>query len=138
MLSYTRHPDLDFTYLISDGKTSIDEWLDIVNTYRSEGLTNRELYDLRRHENLFSNEEISKILQVAVKNRALNTTNRKTAIVVDNPSKFGLSRMYELQSEVEGVLTKSHVFYHMDKAVEWLGDDIAGCIPDSGSDTNEA
>jgi len=128
MLSYTRHPNLDFTCFVSDGETTIEEWLKTVRNYRSEGLTNRELYDIRLHQNLYSNEEIGQILEVAVNNRAMHTKNRRTAIVVGNLPQFGLSRMYALKSEIEGVLTKAHVFYQVDDALEWLGDDVAGCI----------
>lgn len=128
MLSYTRYPDLDFTYFVSKGETTIQNWIEMVQHYGNEGSTTRELYDLRLHTNLFSNEEIGKILAVAVKNRAIHRNNRKTAIVVENQSQFGLSRMYELKSEVEGVLTRTQVFYQLDDVIEWLGEDVAGCV----------
>ena len=68
------------------------------------------------------------ILGVALKNRDIHKNNRKTALVVDNGPQYGLSRMYQLQSEVEGVLTETQVFYQLDEAIEWLGDDVAGAI----------
>lgn len=91
-------------------------------------MTTRELYDLRLHTNLFSNEEIDKILKVGVKNKPIHKPNRKTALVVDNSSQFGLSRMYELKAEIEGILTSTQVFYKLENALDWLGDDVAGCV----------
>ena len=135
MMLYTRHPDFDFTYLVSESETTIEDWLETIEKYRSEGLTKRELYDLRYHRALYSNEEIEKIIEVAVANRAMHTTERKTAIVVTNPSQFGLSRMYELKSEVEGVPTKLQVFYRVDEAIQWLGNDVAVCIPNISVET---
>ena len=128
MLSYTRHPNLDFTCFVSDGETTIENWLKTIHEYGAERMTTRELYDLRGQTNLFSNDEVGQILELALKNRAIHKGNRKTAVVVDTISQFGLSRMYELKSEVEGVLTKTQVFYQLDDAIEWLGDDVAGCI----------
>ena len=128
MLYYTKHPDLDFTCFVSQGETTIENWLQTVSDYGAEGMTTRELYDLRGQTNLFSNDEIGEILGVALKNLGKHKNNRKTAIVVDSVAQFGLSRMYELKSEVEGVPTKTRVFYQLDEAIEWLGDDVAGCI----------
>ena len=128
MLTYTRHPDLDFTHFVSTGDTTIENWLETVQRYGGEGMTTRELYDLRQHTNLFTNEEIGEIISLALKNKPLHKPGRKTAIVVDSPSQFGLSRMYGLKSEVEGVLTRTKVFYTMGEAVAWLGNDVAPCL----------
>ena len=128
MLSYTRYPDIDFTYFVSEGETTIENWLQTVRDYGTEGMTTRAIYDLRGQANLFSNDEIGEILEMALKNRAMHTNKRKTAIVVGNLPQFGLSRMYELTSEVKGVLTKTQVFYQLDDAIEWLGGDVAQCV----------
>lgn len=133
MLSYTRHPNLDFTCFVSDGETTTENWLKTIHEYGAERMTTRELYDLRGQTNLFSNDEVGQILEIALKNRAIHEGNRKTAVVVDTISQFGLSRMYELKSEVEGVLTKTQVFYQLDDAIEWLGDDVAACISNQRS-----
>lgn len=39
MLEYTRYPDDDFTWLVSKGDTTIDEWLKTVQQYGREGMT---------------------------------------------------------------------------------------------------
>lgn len=129
MLFYTRYPDLDFTHFVSEGETTIENWLETIRNYGLAGMTTRELYDLRQHQNLFSNEEIGKILEVAVKNKAMHKNDRRTAVVVENQPQFGLSRMYELKSQIEGVSTKTRVFYKLDQAIEWIGDDVAQCVP---------
>ena len=36
--------------------------------------------------------------------------------------------MYELKSEVEGVLTRTRVFYTLDESTEWLGKNVARCL----------
>ena len=133
MLTYTRHPDLDFTLFLSEGETTINNWLKVVQRYGKEGMTNRELYDLRKHTNLFSNEEIGKILKLAVKNKPLHKPGRKTALVVDNSSKFGLSRMYQMKSEIKGVLTRTRVFYNLGEAIAWLGNDVSQCVQPTGT-----
>lgn len=133
MLSYTRYSDFDFTHFVSEGETSIENWLQTVHNYGRDGMTPRELYDLRGQTNLFANDEIEKILAIAVKNHAIHTSNRKTALVVGDRAQFGLSRMYELKSEVEGVHTKTQVFYELDQAIEWLGNDVADCLSQSRS-----
>jgi hypothetical protein len=124
MLSYTRYPDLDFTHFVSSGYTSIGDWLNTIGEYGQQGMTSRELYDLQQQSNLFSNDEIKRILDVAVANIPKHKEGRQTALVVGSPSQFGISRMYELMSEVEGVRTETQVFYKLDQAIDWLGQDV--------------
>ena len=103
MISYTRHAEHDFTLFVSKGDTTIDEWLDAVARYSADGISRLELYDLREHTNLFSNEEIEKILAHAVKNTGIRPEGNKTAILVKGEAQFGLSRMYESIAMVEGL-----------------------------------
>jgi hypothetical protein len=62
MMTYTRHSEHDFTLIVSKGDTTIDEWLNTLAQYSAEGISRLELYDLREHTNLFSNDEIEMIL----------------------------------------------------------------------------
>ena len=128
MLTYTRHPDLDFTRFFSEGETTIENWLETVQRYGKEGMTTRALYDLRQQTNLFTNEEVGSILHQTVKDQGLRPPNGKTAVLVDEAAKFGISRMYELQAELEGVSSNTQVFYSLDEALEWLGQDVAQCL----------
>jgi hypothetical protein len=99
-------------------------------------VTARELYDLRRQSNLFANDEIKKILDVAVANIPKHKEDRQTAIVVGSQSQFGLSRMYELMSEVEGVRTTTQVFYELEQTIDWLGQDVCPCFQMIDPSTN--
>jgi hypothetical protein len=128
MLSYTRYPDLDFTYFVSEGETTIEEWLETVRRYGRDGMTTRELYDLRPQTNIFTNDEVGMILQKTMRDQALRLPTGRTAVIVDKAIKFGLSRMYGIQAEISGVSSNTEVFYKLEDATEWLGDDVTGCI----------
>ncbi len=137
MLSYTRHPDLDFTCFVSEGQTTIEEWLDVVRKYGQDGMTTREVYDLRQQTNIFTNDEIGMILQQTMKDQALRPPNGRTAVIVDKAIKFGLSRMYEILAEISDVSSNTQVFYKLDDATAWLGDDVADCTPETRLGTSQ-
>jgi hypothetical protein len=123
MMTYTRHSGHDFTLFVSIGDTSIDEWLDTIARYSAGGISRLELYDLREHTNLFSNDEIEMILAHAIKNTDIRPKENKTAIVVSGEAQFGLSRMYEGIATVEGLENnETMAFYNVEEAVAWLGD----------------
>ena len=130
MMSYTRYPEHDFTLVISNGNTSIGEWIDMVDQYGSEGMTSLELYDLRRHTNLYSNEEIERILHKTIADRNLRPAEAKTAVLVNEVTQFGLARMYELKSEIEGIETPLQVCFDLAEAIEWLGGDVKQVLKD--------
>ena len=122
MMRYTRHSEHDFTLFVSIGDTTIDEWLDTIARYSMEGISRLELYDLREHTNLFSNDEIEMILAHAIKNTNIRPKENKTAIVVSGEAQFGLSRMYAGIAMVEGLENnETMAFYTMEQAVAWLG-----------------
>jgi hypothetical protein len=123
MMTYTRHPEQDFTLFVSTGDTSLDEWLDTVSRYSTKGISRLELYDLREHTNLFSNDEIGLILAHAFKNTKIRPIGNKTAILVKGEAQFGLSRMYEGIAMVEGLQhNETMAFYKIEEALEWLGE----------------
>ena len=124
MMKHTRYPEQDFTLFVSKGNTSIDEWLAVEKSYRSEGLTRLELYDLRLHTNLFSNDEIEMILSESVNHHHRRPPDAKTAVIVLEAAQFGLSRMYELKAEVEGIESPTGIYYGLTEALEWLGDEV--------------
>ena len=124
MLSYTRHPEVDFTHFVSKGYTTIQDWLKTVREYGKAGMTGRELYDLRQQTNFFSVEEIGMILQRTLQDAHLRPPNGKTAVVVDEMAKVMLTRIYESQAKDHKGLANLHVFYGLGEAVEWLGNDV--------------
>ena len=131
MLSYRIFPDLNFTWLVSQGETTIEGWLQTVARYRKAGVTAFELYDLRQQANLFSMEEIGRILDHTDSNQAFRPPKGKTAILVDEAVKFGLARMYEMQAEIKSTEWGIQVFYELEKAANWLGADIARLVSES-------
>ena len=134
MLSYTRYPELDFTWFVSQGETTITNWLATVRDYGAEGMTTRELYVLTQQTNLFSVEDIGQILTQTMEDQDLRLSDGKTAIVVDEVVKFGLARMYEMRAEAEGASANTQVFHHLEAAVSWLGDDVTRCVFQQNSD----
>ena len=124
MLSYTRHPEVDFTHFVSKGYTTIQDWLNTVIEYGKEGMTRRELYDLRQQTNFFSVEEIGMIFQRTLQDAQLRPPDGKTAVVVDEMAKFRLTKIYESQAKDHKGLANLHVFYGLGEAVEWLGKDV--------------
>ena len=131
MMTYTRHSEHDFTLFVSKGDTTIDEWLETISRYSSDGISRLEMYDLREHTNLFSNEEIETILAHAVKNTSIRPQSNKTAILVSGEAQYGLSRMYEGIAMVEGLQkNETMAFYKIEEAVEWLGEPAKDALKD--------
>lgn len=132
MMTYTRHPKHDFTLFISEGDTTIDEWLDTLGRYSTTvGISRLELYDLRKHTNLFSNDEIEQLLIHALENSNIRPKNNKTALLVNQGVLYGLSRMYENLTKIEGIENnETEVFDNLKGAVEWLGEQAMVALGD--------
>ena len=131
MLTYTRFPNHDFTLFVSHGDTKSDEWIKTLIDYGTEGITTYELFDLRQHTYLFSTQDLEKILNLTTSNLKYRPPETRTALVVDKTAMYGVSRVYDILAEVEGIegLVTS-VFYDIDDAVEWLGEQVREAIID--------
>ena len=131
MMTYTRYPEQDFTLFVSKGDTTIEEWLDTVGRYSARGISRLELYDLRSHTNLFSNDEIEQFLIHALDNSNIRPKNNKTALLVNHGVLYGLSRMYESLTKIEGIENNdTEVFDTLEDAVEWLGEQAKVALSD--------
>jgi hypothetical protein len=128
MLSYTRYPDLDFTHFISEGETTIQNWLETAQRYALSGINTRELYDLRQQTNLFSVEEVGMIVNRSMMATRLHPPNGRTAIVVDDTAKYSLAQIYALQAQNHEGLHDVQVFFALGEAIEWMGQDLAQCL----------
>ena len=128
ILSYTKHPDHDFTHFISEDETSIKNWLETLIEYGTAGMTTREFYDLRHQTNLFSTEEIGMIINRSVMVEDLHPPNGKTVILVDNAEKYVLAELYAIQAENHERLSEVKVFFTLGEAIDWLGKDVAQCL----------
>ena len=125
MLTFTRFPNDDFTVFISRGNTRVDEWLDTLMQYGAKGITKYELFDLRHHTYLFSSEEIERILNLTISNLSHRPPETKTALLVDKQAMYGISRVYDILMEIQGIEGLStEVFNDIDSALEWLGRDL--------------
>ena len=138
MITCTRYPKSDFTLFVSKGGTTIEQWLDMVRLYRSEGLTRLELYDLRLHTNLFSNGEIDQILSLSLSmdSKHPRPPGVKTALLVKEVVQYGLSRMYEMKANVSGVEPEVQAFYDITEAADWLGEQVKDVLADSTTGDN--
>lgn len=123
MITYTRHPEHDFTLFVSKGKTTIEEWVDTVGRYSTGGISRLELYDLRTHTNFFSKDEIERLIHHAINNVNIRPEENRTAILVSEAALYGVSRMYEGLAQVSGLEdNETKAFYNLKDAVEWLGE----------------
>ena len=52
-------------------------------------------------------------------------------MVVNTTLKYGLVRMYEIQAELNEIVPDTHVFYDLQDAVEWLGEQAKVALSDS-------
>jgi len=131
MLTYTIFPDYDFTLFVSQGDTQADEWIKTLISYGTKGITRYELFDLRQHTYLFSTQEVEKILNLTIRNTEHRPQETKTAIVVDKAAMYGISRIYDILAEIEGIEgLVTEVFYDIGEAVEWLGEQIKKAMVD--------
>jgi len=90
-----------------------------------------ELYDLRTHTYLFSNDEIEQLLMHALNNANIRPTNNRTALLVNQGVLYGLSRVCESLTKVEGIEnTDTAVFDTLEDAVEWLGEQAKVALGD--------
>ena len=83
----------------------------------------RELVDLRAVEKIEASiESIGIIICLDIENRD-KFEGMKTAIVAPGDLLFGLSKIFEVRSEVQGSPSTINVFRTMDEAKGWLGID---------------
>ena len=128
LLSYIIYLDFDFTHFVSEHETSIENWLETVQRYGTEGMTTRELYDFRWQTNLFSTEDIGMIVNRSVMVEHLHPPNGMTAIVVNDAVQYSLAKIYALQTRNHEKLPDVKVFFALGEAIAWLGDDVSKCL----------
>lgn len=109
------------------GTVKIREWLNTLREYAGTGVTRYELYDIREGEGEgFTSKQIDKIVEDAKASIHVRPPGSKTALVATKDVHFGMSRMYQAVSEIEGITWKSETFRTIEDAYEWLGIDISG------------
>jgi hypothetical protein len=76
----------------------------------------RTIVDLRQAVILFKGSDMDNLIQSIVL-PALKGKDWKTAIVVDNPTQFGISRQYQAFAHL---YSKDAIFHSMEEAQSWL------------------
>jgi hypothetical protein len=76
----------------------------------------RTLVDLRQAEILFKGSELDNLIKTIVL-PVLNGRDWKTAVVVEKPVQFGVSRQYQCFADH---YSKDAIFYDLEKAHTWL------------------
>jgi hypothetical protein len=111
------------------GTVKIPEWLKTLQEYAKDGVTRLELYDIRDGEGEgFTSKQIDQIIEQAKSSTSPRPPGSKTALVVSKDVHFGMSRVYQAVSEIEGITWKTETFRSMEEAYKWLGIDISEAI----------
>jgi hypothetical protein len=76
----------------------------------------RTLVDLRQADILFKGSDLDSLIQSIVL-PVLNGRDWKTAIVVEKPLQFGVSRQYQVFADR---YSKDAIFYDLEEARNWL------------------
>jgi hypothetical protein len=107
------------------GTVNIREWLNTLRAYVESGTTRYELYDIREGEGVgFTSKQVDQIIEGGKSKIVARPPGSKTALVVSKDVHFGMSRVYQAVSEIEGSTWESETFRSMEEAYKWLGIDI--------------
>jgi len=81
------------------------------------------LWDLRKLD--FSSIDSNFVDQVTGKRKEINRErkNAKLAMVVDSDLGYGMTRMYQIFSELAGLSQKVEIFKNIEEAKDWLLED---------------
>lgn len=121
-ISYTIDRAKDLTLFTATDDVTYDDALTALGAYTKEGYTRFELFDFRNGTGRsFSTEQIELMLEMGKTNVGLRPAGGKTALVVSQDIDYGLSRVFQTLSEIEGITWEVEVFRSMDEAYEWLG-----------------
>ena len=112
----------DFALFTGSGVLCLDDFIEAFDTYSRTGPVNLELYDLREvSETRLTGEQIRTLAMVGASKSLERLPDSKTAVLVESSPEYGLSRMYQLLSELEGVAWDVAVFHTPEEAYAWLG-----------------
>jgi len=116
----TNKADESLTILTVSGILTIEEVIHAFENFIKHDVTPYLLWD-------FTDADLSQITQKGMeqiiayaKSKAHLRKNGRTALVVRQDLSFGVSRMYEILSEISEHPIAHYVFRDMDKALTWL------------------
>ncbi len=112
----------DFTLFTGSGVLTVDDFLGVFDAYSKAGPTRLELYDFREvTESRLSGEEIRTLSMIGVAKSAERIPGSRTVLVAASSSAYGLSRMYQLLGELEGVVWDVEVHRTLEAGYASLG-----------------
>lgn len=102
------------------GVLTAEEVIKVLDAFFSNKITKNILWD-------FTKADVSKVTQKDMeqiinlgKAKAHLRKNGKTALIVKNKLSYGMSRKYEILSEIEQHQIQHRVFTDLDEAIAWL------------------
>ncbi len=112
----------DFALFTGSGILCLDDFIQAFDAYSKAGPVNLELYDLRKvSETQLTGEQIRTLAMLGASKNLERLPGSKTALLAEASPEYGLSRMYQLLSELEGVAWDVSVFHSPEEAYAWLG-----------------
>jgi len=117
-----QYNDLDLTIHEATEPTDTDEITSLLKDFYRNRVTTYLIWDLNKGGNPeLSQNDILKIIGISREYSAQRKAG-KTAIVTNNDLYFGISRMYEMHSEIESDLSlQVKVFRNFKEAIAWFG-----------------
>jgi hypothetical protein len=110
----------DLTIFIITGELEYEEIIDMVDQTYSSEITLNILMDLSSADTKsLTSEQIERIGKHSKKYSHLRIGG-KTAYIVSKDIDFGLARMYQIHTELNGHHEAHGVFRNMDEAMAWL------------------
>jgi len=117
----TRDIALELTTNIVRGPTSYDDLLSWITNYYSGSVTKYILWDFTEADlSPITTNQFQNIAEM-VKSRSDLRKGGKSALVFSRDLEFGLGRMFEMFSQVEGTEFEFRSFRSLTEAKEWMG-----------------
>jgi hypothetical protein len=120
-ITFSIDRDHDFALFKGTAVISLDDFLETFDAYSKAGPVKLELYDFRAGETHLTGEEIRTLAMLGASKSVERKRGSKTALLVASSSNYGLSRMYQLLGEFEGVSWEVSIFREPAEAYAWLG-----------------
>jgi hypothetical protein len=114
------HKDKDITIVNVSGELLFEQIVQVLEDFYKSDFTLKLLWDLSHADlSALTNSHIEKIISYA-KSKSHLREGGKTAIVALKDIDYGVSRMYEILSELKEHPVSHSVFRNRDEALKWL------------------
>jgi hypothetical protein len=117
-----QYKDLDLTIHEATEQIDIHDIISVLEDFYRSRVTTYLIWDLNRGGNPdISKSDIQRIIDFSIEYGSIRK-DVKSAIVTDVDLYYGLSRMFELHSEiVDGLTLHFRVFRNLKEAIAWFG-----------------